>query len=57
MLYLKNIFVDFLKEEKGQTLVEWIAILALLLVVIIVTIKLIGEKGKEKSNDILRELS
>jgi Flp pilus assembly pilin Flp len=57
MFNLKNIFVDFLKEEKGQTLVEWIAILAFLLVIIMVSIKLIGQKGKEKSNDILRELS
>ena len=57
MFNLKNIFVDFLKEEKGQTLVEWIAILAFLLVVIMVSIKLIGQKGKEKSDDILRELS
>jgi Flp pilus assembly pilin Flp len=57
MFYLKNIFVDFLKEEKGQTLVEWIAILAFLLVIIMVSIKLIGQKGKEKSDDILRELS
>jgi|BioPla2DNA2_1021312.scaffolds.fasta_scaffold45502_2 Flp pilus assembly pilin Flp len=57
MFNLKNIFVDFLKEEKGQTLVEWIAILAFLLVIIMVSIKLIGQKGKEKSDDILRELS
>lgn len=56
MVAVLNIFKDFLMEEDGQTLVEWIAILALILVLIIVTIKLIGQKGKEKSEQILNEL-
>lgn len=51
-----KIFKDFIKEEKGQTLVEWILILALILVVIIAAIKTIGEKGNEKANKIKREL-
>lgn len=51
-----KIFKDFIKEEKGQTLVEWILILALILVIIIVTIRAIGEKGNEKANKIKQEL-
>jgi Flp pilus assembly pilin Flp len=51
-----KIFKDFIKEEKGQTLVEWILILALILVVIIGTVKLIGQKGDEKSQKILKAL-
>ena len=51
-----KIFKDFIKEEKGQTLVEWILILALILVVIIGTIKLIGKQGDKKAKQILNEL-
>lgn len=47
-----KIFKDFVKEEKGQTLVEWILILALILVIIIGTIGEIGTKGKQKAQDI-----
>lgn len=57
VMAMLKIFKDFIKEEKGQTLVEWILILALILVVIIGTIKLIGIKGKQKSDKILQELS
>ena len=56
VMAMLKIFKDFIKEEKGQTLVEWILILALILVVIIGTIKLIGSKGKNKADSILREL-
>lgn len=52
-----KIFKDFLKEEKGQTLVEWIMILALILVIILATMRAIGEKGKERSKKILDEIS
>jgi len=51
-----KIFKDFIKEEKGQTLVEWILILALILVIIIATIRAIGEKGNNKANKIKQEL-
>lgn len=51
-----KIFKDFIKEEKGQTLVEWILILALILVIIIATIRTIGEKGNDKANKIKQEL-
>lgn len=51
-----KIFKDFIKEEKGQTLVEWILILALILVIIIATIRTIGEKGNEKADKIKKEL-
>ena len=57
VMAMLKIFKDFIKEEKGQTLVEWNLILALIIVVIIGTIKLIGVKGKQKSDEILRELS
>jgi len=52
-----KIFKDFLKEEKGQTLVEWIMILALILVIILVIMRSIGEKGKQRSKKILDEIS
>ena len=51
-----KIFKDFVKEEKGQTLVEWILILALVLVVILATIKAIGTKGKKKAEEIKNNL-
>lgn len=51
-----KIFKDFVKEEKGQTLVEWILILALVLVVILATIKAIGTKGQQKAKDIENNL-
>lgn len=51
-----KIFKDFIKEEKGQTLVEWILILALILVIIIATIKAIGTKGKKKAEEIEKAL-
>jgi|GEM_PF-4961763 len=51
-----KIIKDFIKEEKGQTLVEWILILALILVIIIVTIRAIGEKGKAKADEIEKAL-
>ena len=51
-----KIFKDFIKEEKGQTLVEWILILALILVIIIATIRTIGTKGKKKAEEIEKAL-
>lgn len=51
-----QIFKDFIKEEKGQTLVEWIMILALILVVIIAVMRNIGKEGKSRSDKILDEL-
>lgn len=51
-----QIFKDFIKEEKGQTLVEWIMILALILVVIIAVMRNIGKEGKNRSDKILEEL-
>jgi len=51
-----KIIKDFIKEEKGQTLVEWILILALILVVIIATIRTIGTKGKKKADEIEKAL-
>lgn len=51
-----KIFKDFVKEEKGQTLVEWILILALVLVIIIGTIKAIGTKGQKKAKEIEKNL-
>lgn len=51
-----QIFKDFIKEEKGQTLVEWIMILALILVIIIAVMRNIGKEGKSRSDKILQEL-
>ncbi|QUH22022.1 Flp family type IVb pilin [Alkaliphilus sp. B6464] len=53
---MMNILKDFIKEEKGQTMVEWIVILALILVVIIAVVRTIGEKGKTKAKQIENEL-
>lgn len=52
-----KIFKDFLKEEKGQTLVEWIMILSLILVIILSVMRAIGKQGKDRSKKILEEIS
>jgi len=49
---MKNLFKSFIKEEKGQTLVEWIMILALILIVVILALQGIGKKAEEKADDI-----
>ena len=54
--FMKNIFRNFIKEEKGQTLVEWIMILALILIVVIGVLRSIGEKAGEKGKKIEEEL-
>lgn len=45
---MMNIFKSFLKEEKGQTMIEWIVILAVILIVVIVVLQKIGQKAKDK---------
>lgn len=45
-------FKKFLKEEKGQTMVEWIVILALIVIVVIVAITAIGKSAKKKAEEI-----
>lgn len=57
VMAMLKIFKDFIKEEKGQTLVEWILILALILVVVIAVIKSIGTKGKSKAQEIEKNLT
>ena len=52
-----NIFKDFLVEEKGQTVVEWILILALIVIVIITVLTSIGKKAKTKGTDIDKALA
>lgn len=53
---LRNIFKSFIREEKGQTLVEWIVILALILIVIIGILTAIGKAGSKKAQDIQKSL-
>lgn len=47
-----NIAKQFIKEEKGQTLVEWIMILALILIVCIVAVRTLGTKANQKATAI-----
>lgn len=49
---MKKIFTNFIKEEKGQTLVEWIMILALILIVVIVVLRSIGQQAGVKGKEI-----
>lgn len=49
---MSKILKEFIKEEKGQTVVEWIIILALILIVIIVTLTAIGKSAKTKGDAI-----
>lgn len=53
---MKNIFKDFIREEKGQTLVEWIMILALILIVVLGALKLIGEVSEKRATNIKDEI-
>jgi len=53
---MNKIFKDFIKEEKGQTMVEWIVILALVLVVIIAIVQAIGKRGSSKAKEIEKVL-
>lgn len=53
---MMKIFKDFLKEEKGQTMVEWIMILAVILVIIMLTMRNIGKQGNKKANEILKNM-
>lgn len=49
---MNKIVKDFIKEEKGQTTVEWIVILALILIVVIVVLTRIGKSAKSKGEQI-----
>lgn len=49
---MNKIFKDFIKEEKGQTVVEWVVILALILIVIIAILTTIGKSAKSKGEAI-----
>lgn len=49
---MNKIVREFLKEEKGQTVVEWVIILALILIVIIITLTNIGKSAKSKGDQI-----
>lgn len=54
---MMNLLKDFIKEEKGQTIVEWIVILTLILIFIIAILTSIGKKSQKKSSDIDKALS
>lgn len=49
---MNKIMKEFIKEEKGQTIVEWIVILALILVVIIAVLTAIGKSANTKGDAI-----
>lgn len=46
-----------LKSKKGQGLVEWIMILALILVAVVTVLGKIGQSAGNKGNEILAELN
>ena len=48
----KNILKEFAHEQKGQTLIEWILILAVILVVVMVALISLGKSAKKKADDI-----
>lgn len=51
-ILMRNLFKSFIKEEKGQTLVEWIMILALILIIVIVALRAIGTQANKKSKEV-----
>ena len=53
---MKKTLKKFLKTKKGQGLVEWIMILALILVAVMALLGQIGSKAKSKASDILVEM-
>lgn len=46
----------FIKEESGQSLIEYAILAALLVVVVIAVVKSLGTKMKDKFNDIKNAL-
>lgn len=53
---MSKIVKEFIKEEKGQTIVEWILILALIAIVIIAVLTNIGKSAEKKGNEINKAL-
>jgi len=49
-------FKEFLKEEDGAEMVEWVIIIALIVIVAIVGIRLVGEAVKNKATTIVDEI-
>lgn len=53
---MNKIFKDFIKEEKGQTVIEWIMILALILIIILKALGDMGTNANNKANTINSKL-
>jgi Flp pilus assembly pilin Flp len=53
---IKKFINRFVKEESGQSLIEYVILAALLIIGIIAVIGLLGDKIKKKFNDVVKAL-
>lgn len=49
---MNKIIKSFIKEEKGQTVVEWIMILVLILIAVMAIMTTLGKSASKKTSDI-----
>lgn len=54
---MKNLFRSFVKEEKGQTIIEYVMILALIIIVVIAVFTAIGKAANKKGDKVLDGLA
>ena len=53
---MKNWLMNFLKDEEGETVVEYAVMLVLIVVVAIATIVVVGEKVEDGFNEVAKHL-
>jgi pilus assembly protein Flp/PilA len=53
---MKKFFTRFVKEESGQSIIEYVILAALLIIGIIVVITTLGEKIKKKFQEVVNAL-
>lgn len=56
-IFNRKSFSNFIQKNEGQGVVEYIVILALILVVLIIVFRNIGNKGKAKGSQVENALS
>lgn len=49
---MNTIIKDFIREEKGQTIIEWIMILVLILIAVMTVMGTLGKSASKKTSDI-----
>lgn len=49
---MNKILKEFIREEKGQTVVEWIMILVLILIAVIAIMTTLGKSAAKKTTEI-----